>query len=174
MVKNGERFTYELLKSERREVLATPDRAAFVAWLSAQSPRTLDALVRPGCGDSIEIITPELLTEAVAARHGVDAPEPYGNVLAEEVADALDRGKKVVNDHRDYCGMGLAKLEADYVYGSFDDGGPPEAMRTFAARESFVAWLAAQSDASLSGRDEGPFVWGNQRITRARLLEAVR
>jgi hypothetical protein len=37
-----------------------------------------------------------------------------------------------------------------------------------------VAWLAAPSDASLAGRDDpDPFLRGNQRITRARLLSVA-
>jgi hypothetical protein len=114
----------------------------------------------------------KLLEEAVAARAGVDDPEPYGRALAEKVADALDRGVKVAYDHRDYCGMGLVKLDAGYVYGVFNDGSP-EAVATFSTREAFVEWLSAQSDASLSGRDEDPFVWDNQRLTRARLAKAL-
>ncbi|HEU4323845.1 MAG TPA: hypothetical protein VFS21_11920 [Roseiflexaceae bacterium] len=39
----------------------------------------------------------------------------------------------------------------------------------------FVAWLAQQSDVSLSGRETGdPFVAGNQRINRARLERELR
>jgi len=37
-----------------------------------------------------------------------------------------------------------------------------------------TAWLAQQSDETLSGREgPSPFDWDNQRITRKRLLEAI-
>ncbi len=175
MVRKGERFVYEVLKSARREVFGTPDGGAFAAWLAIQSPRSLDALVRPTCTDTIEIITSELLAQCVAARKGVDDPTPYGRELAEKIAGALDRGVRVAYDHRDYCGMGLAKVPAGYVYGSFNDGDPdPEPTRAFATREAFVAWLAAQSDEVLAGREEeDPFCRHNQRVTRARLLQAI-
>ncbi len=172
MVKDDDRFAYQVLKPDRREVFGTPDRATFIAWLAAQSPRTLDGFVRPGCGDVIEIITPQVLAEVVAARAGVDDATPYGRALAEKVADALDRGVSVAFSHRDYCGMGLVKAPAGYVYGTFYDGSP-EPEQTFATRDAFVTWLAAQSDARLSGRADGPFLWQNQRLTRARLLEAA-
>jgi len=175
MAKKGERFVYELLKNARREVFGTPDGDAFAAWLAVQSPRTLDAFVRPSCADTIEIITAELLAQCVAARTGVDDPTPYGRELAEKVVGALDRGVRVANDHRDYCGMGLAKVTDGYVYGACYDGYPdPEPTQVFATREAFVTWLAAQSDDLLAGREEeSPFYRRNQRVTRARLLQAI-
>jgi hypothetical protein len=41
-----------------------------------------DAVVRPGCDDVVEIITPEPLAEAARTRASVDDPEPYGHELA--------------------------------------------------------------------------------------------
>ncbi len=38
----------------------------------------------------------------------------------------------------------------------------------------FVVWLAAQSDATLRGDPSDPFLFDNQRVTRARLAEVVR
>ena len=175
MAKKGERFVYELLKKARREVFGTLDGDAFAAWLAVQSPRTLDAFVRPTCDDTIETITSELLAQCVAARTGVDDPTPYGRELAEKVLGALDRGVRVASDHRDYCGMGLAKVTGGYVYGACYDGHPDaEPTQVFATREAFVAWLAVQSDDLLAGREEeNPFYRRNQRVTRARLRQAI-
>lgn len=173
MLKKGDQFVYELLKDTRREIFATADQQAFAAWLSKQSPRSLHAHVRPACHDIVEVITHDLLAEAVAVNLGINDPAPFGAALANEVADALDRGATVMNVHRDYCGMGLARRSGGYAYGPVSDGELIESM-VFATRAEFVAWLADQSDATLSGRDgPSPFDWDNQRLTRSRLLTAL-
>ena len=72
-----------------------------------------------------------------------------------------------VYSHRDYCGAGLEWTgpRQGFVLGTAYDGWlQPE--RSWADEKDFVAWLAGQSDAALHGD-------GNQRITRARLLEFV-
>jgi hypothetical protein len=173
LLKTGDRFVYELLKDTRREVFATTDRMAFAAWLARQSPQTLNDHARAHCNDTVELITHELLTEAVATQSGVNDPTPFGAALANAVADALDGGVAVTYTHRDYCGMGLCRTGADYEYGPVYDGLLYDGVK-FPTRAAFVAWLAAQSDASLAGReDPSPFNWDNQRITRARLTEAI-
>ena len=172
MLKKGDRLVYELLKDERREIFASSQKKEFAAWLAKQSPRSLDDHVRPTCHDTIEIITHDVLAEAVASGASVNDPTPYGIALASQVADALDRGVTVTYDHRDYCGMGLARAGADYLYGTVNDGHLFDDM-VFASREALVAWLAQQSDLALAGREaSSPFYWNNQRVTRARLLEA--
>lgn len=173
MRKDGDRFAYEVLKGARREIFASPDPAAFAAWLARQSPSSLDAHVRPGCSDTIEVISHDLLADAVSTQAGVNDTTPYGDALAEAVADALDRGVEVAYTHRDDCGMGLARRPEGYAYGPVYDG-MLDPQRVFATRAAFVAWLAAQSDATLSGREDPlPFNWDNQRITRARLQAAI-
>lgn len=98
---------------------------------------------------------------------------PYGSELAEQVAAALTHGALCYN-HRDYCGMGLEKnAGGNYVYAMIWDGWM-ELVHTFATRQAFVAWLAGQSDASLSRVDEpDTWVWNNQVINRQRLEEFV-
>jgi hypothetical protein len=173
MLKKGDRLVYEILKDARREVFATPDKKAFAAWLAQQSPQSLDDHVRPGCHDTIEVITLELLNESVTHKGGVNDPTPYGAALAGRVVDALDRGVTVAYSHRDYCGMGLGCSDDGYVYGSVYDG-QLFAEAVFKTREALTAWLAQQSDVTLSGRESPqPFDRDNQRITRVRLLEAI-
>ena len=103
-----------------------------------------------------------------------------GEMLATRVADRLDDGAVLTYVHRDFCGMGLAKDEDTYVYASVWDGYPPTIadIRTvpaglkFPTRDKFIAWLAAQTDESLSGRElDQAFFHGNQRITLQRLQE---
>ena len=173
MLKKGDRLVYERLKGSRREVFATPDKNAFAAWLAQQSPQSLDDNVRPGCHDTIEVITHELLAEAVAHNAGVNDPTPYGAALAGQVVDALDRGVTVAYSHRDYCGMGLGRGDEGYIYGPVHDG-QLFAEAVFKTREALRVWLAQQSDATLCGRESPqPFDWDNQRLTRVRLLEAI-
>lgn len=173
MLKKGNRLVYELLKDAQREVFATPQKRDFAVWLAQQSPQSLDNHVRPACNDTIEVITHELLAEAVANNAGVNDPTPYGATLAGQVVDALDRGVTVAYAHRDYCGMGLGRGDSGYVYGPVHDGQLLEET-VFETREALAAWLAQQSDATLSGRESPlPFEWDNQRLTRTRLLEAV-
>ena len=173
MLKKGDRLVYEILKDARREVFSTPHKNAFAAWLVQQSPQSLDDHVRPGCHDTIEVITLKLLDESVTHNACVNDPTPYGAALAGKVVDALDRGVTVAYSHRDYCGMGLGISDDGYVYGSVYDGQLfTEAV--FKTPEALTAWLAQQSDATLSGRESPqPFDWDNQRITRVRLLEAI-
>jgi hypothetical protein len=106
-----------------------------------------------------------------------------GRELAEKVADKLETGVPLRHAHRDYCGMGLAVLDGVFVYAEVNDGhlsggagdlsyrqNDDIERREFASRAQFVAWLAAQSDESLSGRElPNPGLHDNQRITVARL-----
>lgn len=109
-----------------------------------------------------------------------------GTALAERVATRLEQGKTLAFDHPEYCGMGLQWVDGIYLYAEVQDGrlplphnlqgGPMANMEhaMFATREAFIAWLAAQSDQSLSGAtlaDE--FLRNNQRITQERLQQFV-
>ncbi|GAB4207584.1 MAG: hypothetical protein OHK0022_36010 [Roseiflexaceae bacterium] len=111
---------------------------------------------------------------------------PYGKDLAERVATHLVKHRSIcVNTHRDYCGVAFSYQHGMFIYDYVYDGlfeisenpNPdyPPPIRTFGSRAEFVAWLAKQSDESLSGRDTGdPFLINNQRITRARLERELR
>jgi hypothetical protein len=103
---------------------------------------------------------------------------PYGQGLAEKVADYLVQKGDICYSHRDYCGVGLCCRDGEYLYDWVMDGGfyggwyptSPSPIRRFPDRTSFVAWLAEQSDQSLSGAEEREtFLQYNQRITRERL-----
>lgn len=102
-----------------------------------------------------------------------------GATLASRVADRLDAGDVLAYAHRDYCGMGLARDGDVYVYDAVHDGYLPAGAvdpqscserQVFNDRTSFVDWLSAQSDASLSGQDlEDHVLRHNQRLTLQRL-----
>ncbi|AEV99154.1 hypothetical protein A4D02_11350 [Niastella koreensis] len=96
---------------------------------------------------------------------------PFGWELAEKVANAVQRNNSIGYGHRDYCGMGFEYRQGIFFYGELWDGAMPEATYEWSSKEGFVAWLAHQSDASL-GRLEAQdsFYWGNQTITRERLI----
>lgn len=173
MRKKGDRFVYEQLKDSTRDIFASSDRQAFARWLSRQSPRSLHDCIRPTCTDSVEEISHAYLAEALACDRGVNDPAPFGTDLAEALADALDRGVSVLYVHRDYCGMGLSRRSGGYAYGPVYDGDLQDEM-LFSTRAQLTAWLAQQSDETLSGREgPSPFDWDNQRITRKRPLEAI-
>jgi hypothetical protein len=110
-----------------------------------------------------------------------------GETLATKVARQLEAGNILAYNHRDYCGVGLRFADGIYVYGAVYDGYLPTAIeakdydsssneerRHFHSRESFVAWLAIQSDVSLSGTElSNSWLWYNQRLIIARLTEFV-
>ncbi len=171
----GDALTYEVLKDQRRVVFSTRDRGAFTDWLAARSAASLDANVRGKTTDTIEVIDARALRDAVESCHGVADKTPYGESLAARVADALRRGATIANGHRDYGGMGLFRIGGEYLYAEVYDGQPSgDPPARFTSGQDFVAWLAAQSDASLRGDPSDPFTFDNQRVTRARLVDAVR
>ena len=106
--------------------------------------------------------------------------ERVGLEVARRVADRLEDGDVLANDHRDFCGMGLELFDGTFVYGRVWDGwvrrprvadlhGDAEGAE-FETRRAFVEWLARQTDDSLSGADlERDFYRRNQRLTLARL-----
>lgn len=110
------------------------------------------------------------------------APEvdntPYGIELASRVADHLERSGEIAYRHPYFCGVGLAFQKGEFLYGYVEEGGvaafldTTPVMRRFTDRESFIAWLAQQSDDTMYGwGEEAP---GNQRVTRDRLVEELR
>lgn len=97
----------------------------------------------------------------------------YGRELADQVAERL-QARSFGFGHRDYCGMGLEYRNGAYYYGGLWDGMMDDKVQIFSSREAFVAWLANQSDASMARLDEiDAFYWGNQTVTRQRLLEFI-
>jgi hypothetical protein len=109
-----------------------------------------------------------------------------GAVLAEAVATRLQAGERLAYHHPEYCGMGLHYSGGAFIYCEVNDGDMPDQQQyqqwkasgnageflAFADRAGFVAWLAAQSDASLSGRDlSQAWLHDNQRLTLKRLQE---
>lgn len=95
---------------------------------------------------------------------------PYGQDLANKVADALQYGT-LAYSHRDYCGTGLeADSTGQFLYGEVWDGGMITPLQVFPDRTAFVNWLAAQSDASMARLEASdPWYWNNQVINRMRL-----
>ena len=97
----------------------------------------------------------------------------FGERLAKLVADKLQTGAFLGYSHRDYCGMGM-KVNEDqkFLYGEIYDG-DFNVPRIFETRDLFVAWLSAQSTASLARLDDEEFYKENQVITKKRLLDFI-
>jgi hypothetical protein len=104
----------------------------------------------------------------------------FGRVMASRIADLLEKGETIVQGQREFYGTGLAFVRGRFVYDDMRDGDlaclgstPPsfdKALAVFSDRAEFVAWLAGQSDDSLSGRREPRDPWSkSQRITLTRL-----
>lgn len=115
-------------------------------------------------------------------------PDQVGMLLAQQCADKLETGAKLCFSHREYCGMGLHFADGKFIYCEVFDGempsekqyaqwqqhGPVGAFTAFADRDTFLTWLAEQSDDSLSGRESSDaFLHDNQRLSLARLREFV-
>lgn len=113
---------------------------------------------------------------------------PLGLDLATAVAERLLAGHVLAHTHRDYGGVGLQVQDGVFVLSEVFDGqlltvaqaslarqqGQTVEFQTFAGRHEFVAWLAAQSDDSLSGREHArAWLHDNQRLSRSRLLAFV-
>jgi hypothetical protein len=105
----------------------------------------------------------------------------YGTDLATRVADYLMSGGAIAEAHREYCGTGLCYHDGRFIYDEVEDAtfrsigsSSDEPLATFADRNAFIAWLAEQSDETLSGRERGnPWYLDNQRITRRRLEQEL-
>lgn len=96
-----------------------------------------------------------------------------GRDLADKVAKRMLLKCDLMYDHRDYCGTGLTWEDGKFIYGKVYEGQLREPMKMFDKEEEFVAWLAEQSDESLSGHDEDIFYRDNQRLTIGRLFGFV-
>jgi hypothetical protein len=104
----------------------------------------------------------------------------FGRVMANRIADLLEKGETIVQGQKEFYGTGLAYVGGRFVYDDMRDGrlaclnqSPPafdQALAIFSERAAFVAWLAGQSDESLSGKREHRDPWSKtQRITMSRL-----
>jgi hypothetical protein len=104
----------------------------------------------------------------------------FGRVMASRIADMLEKGETIVQGQKEFYGTGLAFVNGRFVYDDMRDGrlaclaqSPPafdQALAIFSDRAEFVAWLAGQSDDSLSGKREHRDPWSKtQRITMSRL-----
>jgi hypothetical protein len=99
--------------------------------------------------------------------------DPYGEDLASLVADRLENCPLMYH-HKEYSGMGLAKLSGGkFVYGEVDDGQISPSME-FGSRKELVEWLSRQTDLSLSRGKDNSFFKDNQTITKERLLRYVK
>jgi hypothetical protein len=108
-------------------------------------------------------------------------PTPtFGRVMANRIADLLEKGETIVQGQKEFYGTGLAFIDGRFVYDDLREGRlaclnqtPPtfdQALAIFSDRAAFVAWLAGQSDESLSGKREHRDPWSKtQRITMSRL-----
>jgi hypothetical protein len=110
-----------------------------------------------------------------------------GTTLATRVAAQLEAGAILADSHRDYCGTGLRFSDGEFIYGQVYDGRLPTSSeaptwleesdierKVFRRRSEFIAWLAAQTDESLSGKNL-PESWHHNaaRLTIARLQRFV-
>lgn len=113
------------------------------------------------------------------------APAPYGRELAKRVATFLREGHALHEGHRDYCGMGLVYQDSCFCYAEVWDGQiagresiskqAAGGARIFQDQEAFIAWLAEQTDESLSRNDDAnAFYHGNQTLNRERLVAFVQ
>lgn len=98
---------------------------------------------------------------------------PYGNKIAQNVADFLGNNGIIANSHRDYCGMALIQEDGIYYYCVCADGNAFYAEKTFNDQKTFVEWLSVQSDDIMSRKyvpNINPFDIDNQCITKEILL----
>ena len=130
-------------------------------------------------------VSPDSLTKADRELYQALSDEPYGTTLATAVAEKLKQNPLSVSEHghytgsgglyhahRDYCGIGLYFFKGKFTLGEVNDGmGPHPILATFDDDEQFVAWLAAQSDQSMSLVFDATYYrrFNNQTITRLRL-----
>ncbi len=120
-----------------------------------------------------------------AQREKIEAEDntPVGLDLATAVAGKLRAGASILNCHRDYCGHALAYLNNAYAILEIHDGNLEwgEVIVSFTEEAAFIAFLAKQTDNTLSGCDASAgalyapdaFRQNNQRLTRGRLQRFV-
>lgn len=115
---------------------------------------------------------------------GPTAHTPFGDALMFRVwrrlqTRALDEG--IAYHHRDYCGHGLVRAAGGIALVVVEDGSPHRVLATWHDQAAFVDFWARQTDHTCGGHDPAEplffttdeWVRDNQRLTLARLLEAV-
>ncbi|WP_430439438.1 hypothetical protein [Shinella sp.] len=152
----------------------------FVLWIAIRA--NIDARRNPHRVESTTRTEAERRRIALSLRDALNR-KPLGATLAEQLWRKLANevpGNGVIYDyHRDFCGQGLIRTEDGVMLADVQDGGayfgsPIAAWKT---EEDFVAFLARQSDFSMSGWDAGEPAFfteddwyrNNQRLTRAVL-----
>ena len=102
----------------------------------------------------------------------------YGNELASQVAEVLERKKMLtLQEHQCYCGVGFAFYKNKYHFCRVWDGIPMENILSFESKIKFVEWLGSKNDFNMSGSDpddkelyeKDDFYRGNQRIYKQNL-----
>lgn len=122
------------------------------------------------------VVTVRVVNARMARELAAEQAEPFGEVLAVEIASLLQRGLVIAHRHRDACGMGLRYAEEVFIYDAVHDGELPapsevrdlQDRQEFADADSFVRWLSTQTARSLAGHPDVIPEW-----TRHRLMEAV-
>lgn len=128
--------------------------------------------------------------------------KPFGTALAKRLAAALEKAARsrhpekraLINNHRDYCGHGLAYVREQFFLLEIHDGvwelldvekGKPSSKPPIASwdsAESFCRFWSRQSNYSCSGADPDaqlfystdPWIVSNQRITRYAILRFIK
>jgi hypothetical protein len=152
----------------------------FVLWVAIRA--NIEARRNPHRIESTTRTEAERRRIALSLRDALSR-QPLGTALAERLWRKLANevpGNGVIYDyHRDFCGQGLIRTEDGVMLADVQDGGayfgsPIAAWKT---EEDFVAFLARQSDFSMSGWDarepafftEDDWYRNNQRLTRVVL-----
>ncbi len=126
-------------------------------------------------------LAPMVWRRYLRLRPAAERPDrgPFGTALATRVADFLVAGGTIADAHAHGTGLGCAG--GRFIYDEVVDGGfrclaerGRAPLAAFDDRDAFIAWLAQQSDHSLSGRERGQDAHHDQRITLERLEEALR
>ena len=152
----------------------------FVLWIAIRA--NIEARRNPHRVESTTRTEAERRRIALSLRDALSR-KPLGATLAEQLWRKLANeapGNGVIYDyHRDFCGQGLIRTDDGVMLADVQDGGayfgsPIAAWKT---EEDFVAFLARQSDFSMSGWDAGEPAFfteddwyrNNQRLTRTVL-----
>lgn len=128
--------------------------------------------------------------------------KPFGMTLAKKLAGALEKAaqsrhpekRALANNHRDYCGHGLAYIRKQFLLLEIHDGvwelldlekGKPSSKPPIASWDSvdsFCGFWSRQSNYSCSGADPDaelfhstdPWIVSNQRITRYAINRFIK
>jgi hypothetical protein len=133
------------------------------AFFEYPSPRNFSIIIDLLLNEFIFKTSPWVKPEPVESPQVELSAIPYGHTLAQAVATALENDS-IGYSHRDYCGTGLEKKDGVFYFGPIWDGGMIPEL-SFPNEQTFVEWLAAQSDHSLGGKDR----YNSQDICRKRL-----